>query len=68
MMFNRLMCQVPNLGHKSPRECSGLGAEGLESCSVRKHLWVLLAGGEQEPRCAQVAKEADGTWPVPAMV
>lgn len=45
MMFNRLMCQVSNLGHKSLRECSGLGAEWSERCSVGKNLQVLVGRG-----------------------
>ncbi|KAJ7418681.1 Ammonium transporter Rh type A [Pitangus sulphuratus] len=65
--FNKAECQVQHLGHDNPLQCYSLGEEWLESFLVERNLGCLLTD-EHKVTCAQVAKKANNSWPVSAIV
>ena len=61
MRFDKAECQVLHLGHTNPLQCSGLGAEWLESCLWEKDVGVLDDDRlNMSWQRAQVAKAASG--------
>lgn len=71
----------PSCAHSLPRQAGqgiwvtptldsapGVGQSDWKPAWEEKALEVLVTVAEHEPRCAQVAKKANSTWPLPAMV
>ncbi|KAJ7425697.1 hypothetical protein BTVI_02282 [Pitangus sulphuratus] len=55
--LSKTKIRVLHLGHNNPMQHYRLGEEWLESCLVKKDLWVLVNINQQ---CAHVAKKANG--------
>ncbi|RMC14298.1 hypothetical protein DUI87_09391 [Hirundo rustica rustica] len=66
MRFNKVECQVLNLGHNNPKQSHR--QSGWKAAQWKRTWRCCLTVTEHEPGCAQVAKKANGTQPVSAVV